>query len=236
MKAIGVVVCAVALAGCGPHGREAFERVEPASENVNIDGNGAESARVEVEMGAGELRIEPGASKLLEADFRYAPPKLKPEVKYEVRLGRGDLVVRQPSIQVAGFGPHENRWTLRLSDKIPLELRVKVGAGANILKLNGLALRRLNVEMGAGEMDLDLSGPWEKDLDAHVEGGVGQATVRLPQKVGVRVRATGGIGEIKVEGLKKSTGEYWINDAYGKTGTDVRLDISGGVGEIRLIG
>jgi hypothetical protein len=89
--------------------------------------------------------------------------------------------------------------------------------------------------MGAGELKLDLNGFWDNDLDARVSGGVGEATVRLPRDVGVRVKARGGIGEIKVQGLQERDG-YYVNDAYEKQGVRLRLDISGGIGQINIIG
>jgi predicted membrane protein len=124
---------------------------------------------------------------------------------------------------------------LKLNDKLASELKIRVGAGKAMLRLGGLPLTRLNVDFGAGEMELDLKGAWTKDLDATVQGGVGEARVILPKDVGVRVKAQGGIGEIKAEGLRREGG-YYVNDQYGKSPIDIRLEITGGVGTIRLIG
>lgn len=228
-----VLAVGAGLTGCGRHERV---RTDPVRESVSLDAGAAQSARVQVDLGAGELRILPGSGKLLQGDFRFDDPALKPEVKYNVAAGRGYLTLRQPSILNAGLrGVNESVWELRLNDKLPTELRIKVGAGKGTLKLAGLALTRLDVEMGAGEVDLDLDGKWEKDLDAQVNGGVGELVVRLPRDIGVRVKATGGLGEIKAEGLRRSNG-HWVNNEYGKSNVDLRLDVRGGIGAIRLIG
>jgi hypothetical protein len=217
------------LAGCNAH----FETGPDITENRTVEVGGAESARVQIEMGAGELRLDGGGEKLLDADFRYRVQALRPVVKYDVTGRRGYLTVRQP--QISGFGPHgKDAWDLRVNDRLPLDLLVHMGAGHGVLKLAGMALRRLEVEMGAGELNLDLTGFWDNDLDARISGGVGQATVRLPRDVGVRVKATGGIGEIKVQGLRQHDG-YYVNDAYEKQGVRMRIDISGGIGQINLI-
>jgi hypothetical protein len=231
-------VAVVGLAGASLTGCSRHERVrsEPIRESVSLDAGAAESARVQVELGAGELRILPGSAKLLEADFRFGSPEMKPEVKYDVAAGRGYLTLRQPSVLNAGIhGANESVWELRLNNRLPTELRIKVGAGKGTLKLAGLALTRLDIEMGAGQVDLDLNGKWEKDLDAQLNGGVGELVVQLPRDIGVRVKATGGIGDIKTEGLRRSS-DYWVNDEYGKSGIDLRLDVRGGIGTIRLIG
>lgn len=205
------------------------------SENRTVEVAGAQSARVQLEMGAGELRLEGGSTRLLDADFRYRTPHGKPEVKYDVTGLRGYLTVRQPRGDSIGSNAGDNIWDLRLNDKVPIDLRMNLGAGQGVLRLAGMSVRRLEISMGAGELKLDLNGPWDTDLDAHIQGGVGQATVRLPRQVGVRVKASGGIGGISAQGLRMHEG-YYVNDAYDKPGVRLRIDISGGVGQINLIG
>jgi hypothetical protein len=225
----GLLAAALVSAGCVHYARE------DTSENRSVEQGAAREARVQIEMGAGELRIEPGSGKLLDADFHYSAVEWRPELKYDISAARGYLTVRQPPIRGFNTGNQENRWDLRLSDKIPLDLRVQLGAGEGTLRLSGMAVRRLEVNVGAGQLNLDLRGGWDENFEGTIRGGVGEAVVRLPREVGVRVRASGGIGGVEAEGLEKE-GEYYINEAYGKSGVRVRLDISGGIGEIRLIG
>jgi predicted membrane protein len=87
--------------------------------------------------------------------------------------------------------------------------------------------------MGAGQFTADLTGNWKKDIEADIHGGVGHAIILLPEDVGVRVRATGGIGSISSGGLKRDGDEY-VNEMYGKSPVTLRLDVSGGVGNIEL--
>jgi len=87
--------------------------------------------------------------------------------------------------------------------------------------------------MGAGTVDLDLRGKPEKDYNVNINGGVGEATVRVPSTVGVVAEARGGIGSIEVRGMKKD-GSRWVNDAYGKSKTTIRLDVKGGIGQINI--
>ncbi len=41
----------------------------------------SESVRVDMRMGAGDLRVTDGAAKLVRADFAYSIPSWKPEVR-----------------------------------------------------------------------------------------------------------------------------------------------------------
>lgn len=208
---------------------------EPRTETKSIGRGEAEMVRADIEMKAGELRISGGASQLLDATFHYNDDRWQPEVRYDLTGFRGNLVVRQPKVAV-NIGPSSgfrHEWDLRLNNDVPLDLNVTVGAGKSLLELGALYLRGLDVHLGAGELELDLTGKWRKDLEARIRGGVGKATIRLPRDVGVRAFAKGGIGEIKAAGFHRS-GHTYTNDAFEHSPVTLRLDIQGGIGEIRL--
>jgi hypothetical protein len=225
---VSILGTAVLAVGC-----VRYERHE-TSESRSVELGGATEAQVQVHVGAGDLQVAGGAGKLLDADFHYSIAEWRPELKYDVSAGRGYLTLRQPDIHAFATGNQQNRWELRVNDKVPLDLRVHLGAGNCDLKLSGTSLKRLEVEIGAGAMKLDLRGPWDNNIEGSIHGGVGEATVRLPREAGVRIHATGGIGEIKAEGLHKE-GDYYFNDAYNKSENRIRLDITGGIGQINLL-
>jgi len=197
-----------------------------------IDRQGSEPVRVHIQMPAGELKLSGGANQLMEADFNYDEAEGKPEASYRVSGGTGELDVSQPGKKFH-FGPAHNDWNIRLANDVPMQLKVDMGAGQSDLKVGNLSLTRLDISMGAGQFTADLSGDWKKDLDAEIHGGVGHAIILLPEDVGVRVHATGGIGSINSGGLKRDGDEY-VNDMYGKSPVTLRLDVSGGVGNIDL--
>jgi hypothetical protein len=205
------------------------------TETKAIDLDKAELVRVILKMGAGELNVRGGSSKLMEAEFNYNNPRLKPEVRYDGGGSfRGHLEVLEPSNSFHG-GRSKYRWDLRFNDEKPLDMEVHFGAGAGRLELGSLSLRSLEVHMGVGELRVDLRGTPKHDYDVNVHGGVGEATIYLPEGVGISADASGGIGEINARGLQKRGGRY-VNDAYGHAKTNVHLQIRGGIGSINLIG
>jgi hypothetical protein len=224
-----MVFLLLVIGGCNP---ENWNAGPPQAESQSVKLGEAKSARVEIDMPAGELSVGGGAKELLEADFSYANPASRPQVEYTVSAGQGRLTIRQPG-SAHGRGSGHNTWDLHLSNKVPLELKVEQGAGRTRLILGGLSLSRLDVEIGAGETVVDLTGDWKNNLTANIEGGVGRATVRLPSEVGVRASAQGGIGAIHVHGLKRD-GDAYVNEAYGKSPITVEVHVEGGVGEINL--
>ncbi len=245
-------VVLIAVAGCSEG--ERVGELQTKSETIEL--GSADSANVEINMGAGELEVSGGAADLLEATFTYNVSELNPSATF---IG-GNLLIEEEDVK-GGLGTlldlHEfrNEWDLRFSDDVPLEMNIQLGAGRTNLSLGSLALASLDVDAGAGDVDLDLSGSqaltqfdfqmgagditvdltgdWQDDLDATVQGGLGEMTLRLPSEVGVRLEVNTGIGSVDTSGLSKN-GNIYTNDAYDNSDVVLRLEIDGGVGQINL--
>jgi hypothetical protein len=190
-----------------------------------------QSVVAKIDMPAGELRIDSGSTHLLDADFAFDQASGKPKIDYNLTGTSGRLEISQPS--AFHLGRNENTWNLRFGD-VPMEMELDMGAGRGDLHLQGLDLSRLKVDMGAGELDINLTGDRKRDLQADVHGGVGEATIHLPRNIGVEIHAEGGLGSIDVVGLRRQGGAY-VNDAFGKSPVSIRMNIEGGVGQIRLV-
>jgi len=205
---------------------------------VSIDSGSADRANVELDMRAGELRLSGGASKLLEGTLEYNVARYKPRITSSIHGEHATITVNQPD-GAGGTsnwgGKTKNTWDLQLANKTLLDLGINCGAGNAKLNLGDVLLRSLQVHIGVGEVDVDLSGKPAHDYEVTIHGGVGQATVHLPEGVGVYATAHGGIGSINVTGLAKN-GDHWQNELYDKAKVNVRVEVNGGIGEIRLIG
>jgi len=202
-------------------------------DSKTIDGQGAESARVEMHMGAGDLRITDGAQQLARADFTFNVPSWKPEVTYTKSGTHGELRINQPKDANTHIGHTRYRWEVQLSNKIPLELNVHFGAGQARLDVGSLQLKRVDVHMGVGQMDMDLRGRPKQNCDVTINGGVGEAVLRVSADAGVYAEAHGGIGSIDVKGLRK-VGDHWESDSYSQAANKIRIQANGGIGAIRI--
>src|SRR5215204_4601938 len=242
MARYGVVVLSIlmmattaVLAGsCGmqPGGTPQVGKMQ--RESKSVDPKNAQSARAQLKMGAGELNVTGGADQLMEAEFSYNVSDWKPKVSYDVSGKKGELVVKQGSANGGNLsGGARNEWDISMNDEVPTELMVQLGAGESALDLDSLTLTGVDLQMGAGKTTVDLTGDYAQDFEASIEGGVGEATVLLPSEVGVKAKAEGGLGKINAKGLKK-VGDSYVNDAYGESDTNLRVDVKGGVGEINL--
>ena len=223
--------CLLLLAACGfEHNAGGPLKTEP----VSIDLGSASRANIELDMHAGEMKVRGGAEKLMEGTLECNVPEWKPIIRSSESGPYAIITLKEP--EHAGPGGHRRYvWDLRINDKVLVDLALNCGAGQARLALGDLELRSVTVRMGAGQVDLDLRGHPTRDYEVNISGGVGQATVRLPEDAGVRAEAHGGLGSINISGLEKR-GDHYENSLYDKAKANVRLNVSGGIGEIRIIG
>src|SRR5258708_4142697 len=98
------------------------------TDTKSIDLDKSEMVRVVLKMGAGELNVRGGSAKLMDAEFNYNNPRLKPEVHYDGAGFRGHLQVEEPSGSFHG-GSSKYRWDLRFNDEKPLDMEGHMRAG-----------------------------------------------------------------------------------------------------------
>lgn len=223
-----LTVAALGSSGCVVYHESTT--TESVYESRAVEHDSAKEVNVHLTMGAGQLRVGSGTSKLMQAYFTYNSPSWKPEMRYE----GGQLTVKQPESHGARLGHNKYEWDLRFAQDVPLNFHVNFGAGDAQLDLGRLTVSNVSVEMGVGKLQLDLRGTPKHDCTVNIEGGVGEATVRLPSSTGVYAEAEGGIGSIQVSGMNKR-GDHWENDAYSGEGHKIRLSAHGGIGSIVLI-
>ena len=222
-------VALVAICSCN-EGPRSVVRGEPRHESTSIDRGDAKMSRIELNLGAGELRVSGGSKKLLEADFDFEDPSQRPRVESHSTGFRGDVKISEPS----GISLHNGkyRWEVRLTDDVPVDFNAHLGAGEATIDLSSVSKRSVSVNMGVGQLSLDLRGKVESDYSVDINGGVGEARIRLPADAAVTANASGGIGEISVDGLEKRGGR-WINPRNDH-GPRIHLNVHGGIGQIHI--
>lgn len=220
VAALGLSACVVSTEPAGP----------TRYDNVAFDRNDAKEVNVRLNMGAGQMKVGTGTSKLVQAYFTYNVDAWKPIVRYNA----GELSIEQPRTHSARIGSNKYEWDLRFARDVPLNFHLNFGAGEAQLDLGSLDLRGVDVQMGVGSCKLDLRGVPKHDYNVSINGGVGEAIVHLPADVGIYAEASGGIGEISARGLNKEDG-HWTNEAYNQPGVKIRLNVHGGIGQISLI-
>jgi hypothetical protein len=123
-------------------------------------------------------------------------------------------------------------WDLRLSEKVPMNLRIDTGVGDSRIDLSRLQLTRLEVDTGVGDTEITL--PAQGRFPVTVDSGVGQVTIRIPKGMAARISADQGIGRVGVHGDFRREGTLWVSPNFSEAQNRVEIDIDGGVGEINI--
>jgi len=168
--------------------------------------------------------------------------KFSPEIplNLDVEIGAGDGELDFTGLQLAeldldlGAGDFEVRFDEPNEAQMSL---LTLDAGASKLEVSGIGHagpERLKIQGGVGDITLDFTGAWPRSSDVQIAAGVGSVTLRLPDDVGVQVDTEGGLTNVDVSGLRR-TGDVYVNDAFGEVATELRIQLTAGVGSIRLI-
>ena len=231
-RSLLVVPALLTLTGCVVDVGHNASAVQYSSESVEMDDS--EVVRVELKMGAGDLRITDGGAKLMRGDFAYSVPSWKPQVRYSRSGKQGSLTIEQPVSHHARLGNTKYNWDLQLNKKAPVELTLHFGAGQARLDLGSLDLRGVELDMGVGQLDMDLRGAPKHSYNVNIHGGIGEATVRVSAEAGVYAEAHGGIGSISVRGLQQEEG-HWVSPTYESAANKIHIEIQGGIGHVNVI-
>ncbi|MBN1221962.1 MAG: hypothetical protein JXB23_01845 [Candidatus Aminicenantes bacterium] len=203
------------------------------TETRTIELGDAESAVLELNMGAGELNLHGGAQELVEATFNYNVERWKPRVDYDFFGKKGRIEIRQGKGKGVPVGSTHNKWDISVNKDIPIAIKIDFGAGEGDLDLRELLLESVDIDMGVGDLTVDITGRRQDDFRVDVDGGVGSATFYLPKHIGVRARVDKGIGSVNARGMQKE-GNVYTNEAYGRSDITINMKISAGIGSIDL--
>lgn len=199
---------------------------ETVEQEVAIDGprDSREPVDLEIQFGAGELNLAPGAEdRLVEGTVTYNVPELEPEISESedrVTLSTGDVDFRGiPNLT----GRMENRWDLQLGST-PMNLEIEAGAYQGTLELGGLALQSLSIQDGAADVNLSFSEPNPVEMDTFTyETGASNVEIE-------------GLANANFEQMdfKSGAGDYTL-DFSGELQRDAELNIDAGISSFTLI-
>lgn len=184
--AIGVGVLLEALPG---------RRGETGGTDVSIPADGAREASVDLQHGAGRLRVGPlgvGSTEVLTG-------RLAGRVDRRDRRdgGRVEVVLRQIWRGGRGRRWRSLDWDVRLSPDIPIDLEVRTGASDVDLDLAPLRVPNLRVETGASGVSVTL--PARGRTAARVAAGAANVELRVPPGVAARIRSSIGLAGLHVD-------------------------------------
>jgi N-terminal domain of toast_rack, DUF2154 len=226
---IGLVIGVILFAASGCNTVVSGEVKE---ESISIKKDKARELDVELNLSVGELTLSKGAEDWVEGSIKYGKKKLKPEVIYNRKGNKGEVIIKQNSLN--SFNNNvKNEWNLELTDNVPMNLSVDSGVSSTELDLQGLMLEKLDINAGVGDLYVDLGGDaWENSFETNIKTGVGEATVILPSEVGVKIKSEKGLGTSNVVGFISQGEGVYVNEAYEDADVILTVNTEMGVGDI----
>lgn len=182
-----------------------------------------EVARLQIDFGAGELRINPGAGlQLVNGTASYNVSQLKPVVTQD----GNEIQIRQGEFEFTGipdFDGYKNLWELSLGAD-PITLRVNAGGYKASYEFGDLSLKELHINDGAADVDLSFSKPNRIPME-YFQYQTGASQVSL---IGL---ANTNCADIN---FRSGAGDYTL-DFSGELRQDTRVSIKSGFSNLELV-
>ncbi len=215
-----------------------FRQAELAAPNTTtVPLDGAAAGRVTVSMGAGEFSLRGGAraGELMDATAFSGAPVGQPAISF-LDNGTVKAVTVNAKITHGGgwfTGGSPNRWEILLSNQVPLDLTVEIGAGHSQLELGALNLSSLSISNGAGETTVDLTGSGAGPARTEIHNGVGELRLKIGRDTNTRVRVHSGVGDVTASGFVQND-ETYTTAGFNPALPVREISIAQGVGSIQL--
>ncbi len=176
---------------------------------------------VDVKFDVGQVELaKTFDDSLFSIDLQY-DRRLNPKFSFDA----GERAELRLSTDSNRLKKRSNDLMLRLTDKVPIDLEMRMGVSESHLDMTDLQLRRVRLHGGVGETDVTFDRPSKQDMESlEVNSGVGELKIRGLGNTRVRrVDVKGGVGETELD----FTGEL------GSATTDCSVKV--GIGEVKLV-
>jgi hypothetical protein len=197
-------------------------------EDVAIPLDGTTEGNVRIRFGAGELTTHVAAPGML-VDGRFVGGVR------QRRLAPGSVELEQDLEYGVPWVDRRFEWSVGLSGEVPLDLHVEAGASRSTIDLSGVRARNVVLKTGASQTRLVVPrGAGATSVRA--ETGAASLTVEVPSGVAARIRTRMTLGSSQIdEATFPRAGDAFESPDYATASNRVDLDVSGGVGSVRVI-
>ena len=157
---------------------------------------------VRLEYGAGRLDLKPAAKGMLYSyTMKYDTDHSDPVSRFDLASRTLALGVRSRGMKFSNGDKDAGSMHAELSDRVPMELAIELGAVEGDLQLGGLRLTDLAIKSGAADVTVRFDQPNPERLHS-VTIEVGAAEVKLLHAVNSgaeRMRASVGVGALDLD-------------------------------------
>ncbi len=195
----------------------------------------AKAAEILLSPSAGQLELTaaPGSADLLRG---RVPSEMGSAVTLNVSAAGSLARLELRDSGAVGFpfvvSGDRAAWTLAVTDQVPVDLKVAMGAGEMTLDLGGLDITHLEVDTAVGQTTIRL--PSRGHFQGKVNSAIGQIVIEVPSGLGLRLHLSSGIAGVSVPPSFRHEGDDYTSPGYGSAEGTVDLEISQAIGSIQI--
>lgn len=198
------------------------------AQTLALDLGAAPQADVSINFGAGDLIVGKAApGKIVDGTFEG-------ELRYDAKPD-GRVWLKLEPLNWWGWNPRGYRWTVGLTEAVPLKLRLDGGAANANLDLTELKVTDLQLKTGASSTVVRLPGAAGLTR-VRINAGVASVKLIVPEGVAARVHSSMAVGsnDINQQRFPRAGGDYASPD-YAAAANKVEINFEGGVGSLAVV-
>lgn len=192
----------------------------------------ARRLNLELEMSGGRLTVrgggDPGNLVVARTSSRGDKPSstssVDPDGVYTVRIAQRD-------------GSHHrgrDQWIMKVTDSLPVNLKVEGGAARMRLDLSALKVESLELDAGAADVDIVL-GAMVPTVMCDLESGAAAMDVTIPSVAGLRLYREGVISRLSDNDLNLiDRGDFSETEGYSDSAVKVEMRVKSALTSLRL--
>ena len=226
-----MALVAVVVVGTGQYAPPVGE-VRDHEQSVVLDDT-AKQVEVELEAGASSLDI---TSADTDDVVHAAVTGSAFELTKNTRTDDATQYVRIASERDHGWwmmSPGKNDWTVKLSERVPMKLRIEAGASRTVADLSELNLTSLRLDAGASSTELKL-GNKATSLKVDIDSGASSLNIRVPEACGVSLKFEGGLSSKELADLKETAEGQYRSDNYDTATNKIDIVVDAGLSSLKL--
>lgn len=201
-------------------------------EQVQISQQNFRTLALHINHGVGRLRLSSGAGedKLLEGSFHGGLDRK--EFQQGDHL---DLTLSvPPQFFFSNWGSTGLDWSIKLSEKVKVDLEVNFGVGESQIDLSSLDVDQLVLKTGVSGNDILL--PSREGLTRiRIEAGISSVNIHVPQDVAARIKTETGLAGVTIDRERfPRLGGTSQSPEYEASMRKVEIKVSAGIGSVDI--
>lgn len=128
--------------------------------------------------------------------------------------------------------PEGYRWEILLSQQVPFDLDLRLGANDAHLDLRDLRVPTLRLETGASNTHLVL--PMQGQTQAQIKSGVAALKIQIPEEVAARIHVQSGLAGVSVAPRFPFNGSTYESPDYATATHRAEIHLETGLGAVEI--